>query len=116
MTCFSRFTPSASISRLELAKASLGFVRVEIAPFGVDRRAVALWWRWDDGSAEDAVTFDGLLADLGLFEVVAARLELAAEALSGEERARARAAQGRVCAGPIGGAGLALPAGTCSLM
>ena len=76
---------------------------------GFDARAIA-HARESDDSAPDAITFDRLLADLGLFEIVAARFELAAESLSGEERARARVAQGRVCAGPIGGAERAVEA------
>ncbi|HEX4477008.1 MAG TPA: hypothetical protein VH142_18085 [Polyangiaceae bacterium] len=55
-----------------------------------------------DESGTSLITFDRLLLDVGLHEIVAARLELAAEALSGGERARARIAQGRVAAGPIG--------------
>ncbi|HVU02878.1 MAG TPA: hypothetical protein VHE30_14055 [Polyangiaceae bacterium] len=62
----------------------------------------------EDG--DDAATFDALLANAGLSEIVAARLELAAEALSGEERARARVAQGRVTGGPIGSAERAVEA------
>ncbi len=55
-----------------------------------------------EDSGADLVTFDRLLADLGIHEVIAARLELSAEALSGAERARARLALGRVCAGSLG--------------
>jgi tetratricopeptide (TPR) repeat protein len=76
---------------------------------GFDPRAIVQSAGSED-SALDLVTFDRLLADLGLFEIVAARLELAAEALAGDARARARIAQGRVCAGPIGNAERAVDA------
>jgi hypothetical protein len=55
-----------------------------------------------EDSAAEIVSFDRLLADGGLHAVVAARLELAAETLSGADRARLRVAEGRLSAGPIG--------------
>lgn len=63
-----------------------------------------------EGSAPDLVTFERLLADVGLHEIVAARLELTAEALAGEGRARAKVALGRVCVGPVGNTERALDA------
>ena len=68
---------------------------------GFDPRSIARTAEPEDSGA-DLVTFDRLLADLGLNEILAARLELSAEALVGGERARARVAHGRVCAGAIG--------------
>jgi hypothetical protein len=61
-------------------------------------------------SGEELLTFERLLADVGLHDVVAARLELAAEMLDGSERARARVALGRVCGGPLGSAERAVEA------
>src|SRR5262249_21640469 len=68
-------------------------------------RAVA-----SEDSGEELLTFERLLADVGLHEIVAARLELAAEALTGYARSRARVALGRVAAGPLGSAERAVDA------
>ncbi|MFZ5896771.1 MAG: hypothetical protein ACOY0T_37285 [Myxococcota bacterium] len=48
-----------------------------------------------------ALGFDDLLARLGLHDLLAARLELASEKLSGRERAAARLALARLYSGPI---------------
>lgn len=55
-----------------------------------------------DSGAEAAVLgFDELLERLGLFDLLAARLELGGELLTGAERARVRLALGRLYAGPL---------------
>lgn len=57
----------------------------------------------DGGGAPDApIGFDELLDRAGLHELLAARLELACEALAGHERARARLALARLYTGPLG--------------
>ena len=55
-----------------------------------------------EDSGEELLTFERILADVGLHDVVAARLELAAEALTGFDRSRARVALGRVTGGALG--------------
>ncbi|HET9932422.1 MAG TPA: tetratricopeptide repeat protein [Polyangiaceae bacterium] len=52
-------------------------------------------------SADPLFGFDDLLYRLGLFDLLAARIELGSERLSGAEGARARVALGRIYFGPL---------------
>ncbi len=56
----------------------------------------------DGAGATPVPNFDGLLAPAGLQELLAARLELAAERHRGEERARLLLSLARLLAGPVG--------------
>jgi tetratricopeptide (TPR) repeat protein len=55
-----------------------------------------------EGADEAPLGIDGLLERANLHELLAARLEVASDALSGPERARARVALGRLYSGPLG--------------
>lgn len=55
----------------------------------------------DEHAPSETYGFDELLDRLGLHELLAARLELSADLLSGRERARARIALGRLFSGPL---------------
>jgi lipopolysaccharide biosynthesis regulator YciM len=68
---------------------------------GFDPRSLARSASSED-SGEELLTFERILADVGLHDVVAARLELAAEALTGYDKSRARVALGRVAGGALG--------------
>jgi hypothetical protein len=50
----------------------------------------------------DDLSFERLLEEVGLFDLLAVRLDVAADSLSGSERAQARLAAARICAGKLG--------------
>ena len=55
----------------------------------------------EDEDDERPLELDDVLARAGMYELLAARLELASETLGGRERARCRSALGKLYAGPL---------------
>jgi hypothetical protein len=68
------------------------------------------------GDEEAPLGIDGLLERTGLLELLAARVEIASDFLTGRERARARVALGRLYSGPLGRPDRALEAWTDALV
>jgi len=76
----------------------------------IDLRSVLASIDPTDGGEEAPLGIDGLLERAGMHELLAARIEIASDLLTGRERARARVALGRLYTGPLARADRAVDA------